>query len=550
MKKIAFEKKSRDKLLEGCKIMYESVGVTYSPVGRNVAIGRQWGTPIVIHDGVSVAKEVEVEDELVQLGIDLIKEAAQNQVSSTGDGTSATIILAYNIVKKGMDLIDGGMNAMTLRKQILKALPILVKEIKSISQEVKTKEQIKHVALVSSDDEEIATAVMESISKVGSSGLITVELGKRQKIETEYTEGMEIERGWGSFPHFVTNPEKMEAVVEDASVLVLGRKVTLLDEIVPLLEIIIGTGSKNIVIVGEVSGDAMSTLLVNKMKGNINALVISPPGYADSRASSLEDIALITGATVVTDEIGLPKEQLRQAFDKAWIGSTKKVIATKGTTNVIRYEPSDFKKDAAKKAITDRNERIKAKIKQLQDEKDKTDSTYDKEHILERLAKLTTGIAVIKVGSKSEIETREKLERVKDAVPAAQAAVEEGIVPGGGVAFLQAIKAFESKQLSEGERLLIEVLREPIKKILTNAGEDAKDQDKIMAEIMQKGGNFGYNVLAEKVEDLIKAGVIDPTKVIRLALENAVSVATSILTTDCSIALARPKEQQSNMQLA
>jgi len=548
MKLLKFGKEAREALLEGCRQMEKSVGTTYSPAGRNVVFGRQWGVPKVIHDGVTVAKEVEVEDEFVQLGIDLIREASQNQVSATGDGTTATTILAYHIVEKGMKLIDSGVNAMLLRKQILKALPEILKRIKSTAQEVKTKEQIKHVALVSSDDEEIANAVTEAVSKVGAGGLVTWELNKRQKIETEYTEGMELDRGWGSFPHFVTNPDRMEAVIEDASVLVLGRKVTLVDEIVPLLEVVIGTGSKNLVIIGEVSGDAISTLIVNKMRGNIQALVIAPPGYADTRVDGLEDIAIITGATVVTDEIGMPKEQFRQSFDKNWIGTTKKVIATRGTTNIVRYDVKDFKKEADIKSIKERNDRILARIEELKTKKAEADSIYDKEKLQERLARLTTGIAVVKVGSTAELETNEKLERVKDAIPATQAAVDEGIIPGGAIAFLHASASIEPT--NDGERLLKEILQEPIKKILDNAGEDEKDQSKILEQISQKGGNYGYNINTEKVEDLMKSGVIDPVKVIRLALENAVKVATSILTTDCAIPIKRKPEPTTNMQMA
>lgn len=548
-KVIAFNKEARHKLLEGCRLMAQAVGSTYSPVGRNVAYARQWGSPKIVHDGVTVAKEVESEDELVQMGIDLIKEAAQNQVSVTGDGTSLTTILAYNIVDQGVKLIDDGANPMVIRKQILKALPELIKALTLQAKPVKTREQIKHVALVSSDDEEIAEAVTEAIDKVGMGGLVTVEYNKRQKIETEYTDGMKLDRGWGSYPHFVTNPDRMEAVVEDASVLVLGRKISLIDEVVPLLEVVIAQGSKNIVIFGEVSGDAMSTIIMQRLRGNINALVVAPPNYAEARRDALEDIAILTGATVVTDEIGMSKEQFRQAFNKDWIGSTKKVIASKGTTNIIKYESSHFKNDAAKKNIEARNQRINDRIESIRQELKNTDVVYDKEKLQERLSRLTTGIAVVKVGSSSELETNEKMERVKDAVPAAQAASEEGIVPGGSIALLHAVEVVLSgSNLTDGEKILRLALSEPIVKILTNAGEDLKSAQTIIEEIKKKGGNYGYNVLTEKVEDLMKAGVIDPVKVIRLALENAVNVATSILTTDTVIAIKKEKVE-TNMNM-
>lgn len=550
MKILKFGKEARDDLKKGCQIMYRAVGTTYSPAGRNVAYARRWGTPAVIHDGVSVAKEVEVEDEGVQMGIDLIREAAQNQVSTTGDGTTLTTILAYHIVDKGMKLVDENVNPMVLRKQILKVLPLLVEEVKKRSQEVKTSEQIEHVALVSSDDKEIASAVAFSIGKVGSTGLVTVEINKRSKIETNYTEGMQFERGWGRFAHFVTNPEKMEAVIENPAVLVLGRKVTLVDEILPLVQVVIAKGSKSLLIVGEVDGDAISTLIVNKMKGNLNILVVEPPGYGDPRRDALEDIALITGSTVVTDEVGLPKDQFATSFKKEWIGSTKKVIATKGTTNIIKYDSSDFTKPEHKKGIDDRNKLIAEKIAQLEQLRKTTDSVYDKEQIAVRLARLTTGIAVIKVGAASEIEQKEKMERVKDAVPAAQAAAEEGIVPGGGVVLTQIAQILKDlPEQNEGTNLLYDVLHEPMLKILENAGESDKRKKEIIEEIKKKGGNFGYNVLSEKVEDLIKSGVIDPTKVVRLALENSIGVATSILTTDCIIPV-KNEVVNTNMQMA
>lgn len=541
MKKIIYKDEARKKLQEGVQMMYDSVATTYSPKGRNVAIGRQWGLPLVVHDGVTVAKEVEAKDEYVNIGVDLIREAATKQVSEAGDGTTVTTILAYHIVNKGLELLKTGVNPMVLRKQIEKVLPDLIKKINDLSQEVKTPEQIHHVSLISSSDDMIADAVTDAVSKVGAEGLITVELGRSQKIEVEYTEGLEIDKGWGEYPHFVTNADRMEAVVEDASVLVLGRKVTLINEIQPLLEAVV-TKNKNIVIIGEVSGDALSMIIVNKMKGNINALVVSPPAYGDRKKEGLDDIALITGATVVTDEIGLPKEQFVNQFDKRWIGSAKMVIARKRTTNIVKYEAEDFKEENAHAHILKRNETIEERIKSLKEQRDKAASIYDKEKIQERLARLTTGVAVIKVGAKDDITAREKLERVKDAVPAAQAAVDEGIVPGGGIVLMQLSQVLSDRKMNEGEQLLYDILNEPIKKILLNAGEDDKRQKTILATIAKKGGNYGYNVNSGEVEDLMKVGVIDPTKVIRLALENAVSVGTSILTTDCLIAIEREKE--------
>lgn len=550
MKTMAFGKEARDKLLEGAKIMYDAVGTTYSPAGRNVAYSRQWGAPNVVHDGVTVAKEVEVEDELVQLGIDLIKNAAENQVTSSGDGTTLTTILSYHLVAKGKALVDAKtINAMKLRKQVLKAIPELTKELKSLSIPVKTREQVKHVAMVAADDEEIAEAVTEAVEKVGVNGLVTTALNKRQKIEVEYAEGMEIERGYGMHSIFVTNPDRMEAVIENASVLILGRKVTLKDEMIPLLEVVVASGSKNIFIIGEVSGDALFVVAQNKYKGNISALIVSPPGVGENRRNTLEDVAILTGATVVNDEIGMSPDQFRQSFNKNWIGTTKKVIASKFTTNVIPYSAEDFEEKVQKDGIVARTKLLKERINLLKKQKEETESVFDREQYSERLARLTTGIAVIKVGSKSEITTNEKFERVKDAVPAVQAAKQEGIVAGGAVSLLRILRVFYNRDLNPGERLVMDILKEPIKKMLANAGEEPEQIEKILGKILEGGANFGYNVLTEKVEDLVKAGVIDPTKVIREAIENAANVATSVITTDCIIAI-KTEKSNSNMMMA
>lgn len=550
MKIILFGKEARDKLREGAKIMYQAVGTTYSPAGRNVAYGRQWGAPNVVHDGVTVAKEIEVEDETVQLGIDMIKNAAENQVTTSGDGTTLTTILAYHIVDKGMDLADNNkINAMKLRKQILKAIPDLVKELKSFSTPVKTREQVKHVAMVAADDEEIAEAVTDAVEKVGANGLVTTALNKRQKIEIEYSEGMEIERGYGMHSVFVTNPDRMEAVIEATSVLILGRKVTLKDEMIPLLEVIVASGSKNMLLIGDISGDALFVVAQNKFKGNISALIVPPPGVGENRKNILDDLALLTGSTVVSDEIGMQPDQFRQAFNKSWIGTAKKVIATKFTTNIIPYTIDDFTEKEKKVAIDARTKLVKERVDLLKKQKEETESPFDKEQYAERLARLTTGIAVVKVGSKSEITTNEKFERVKDAVPAVQAAKQEGIVAGGAVSLLRILNVFAGRELNPGESLLREILQEPIRKMLINAGEEEEQIDAIIAKIKEGGTDFGYNVLTEKVENLVKAGVIDPTKVIREAIENAANIGTSIITTDCTIAI-KTEKSNTNMMMA
>lgn len=547
MKKILTGTDARLKLKEGCNLMDRVVGTTYSPKGRNVTYQRPWGLPLVQHDGVSVAKEVESKDEYVQLGIELIREAATKQVSEVGDGTTLTTILANSIVEKGMALMDKGVNPMVLRKQIEKVVPILTDEIRKKSQPVKTKEQIRHVAYVSSNDDEIADAVTEAIEKVGADGLITPEEGLKQKIEVDYAVGLELDRGWGEVKFFVTNPERMEAIVENTSILVLGKKVTLISEIQPLLEVVIANRNKNIVIIGEMAGDALNMVVTNKIRGNIQALVVKPPEFGDTRQDLLDDIALITGAKVVIDEIGMPKDTFSRTFDPRWIGSAKMVIARKNTTNIIKYEVSDFKDAANKKTLVERDRLIKERIEALKKLRDSFESPYDIEKISERIARLSVGVALVKVGGKTDTDRREKLERVKDAIPAAQAAVSEGIVPGGAVILQQIAESINRGDLDDGEKLIHDSLLEPIKRLLKNAGESDESIAKILMEMKRKGGNFGYNCENGKVEDLVKTGVIDPSKVIRMAIEHAVAVASSILTCDAIIAIER--EEKNNQMI-
>lgn len=548
MKKIITGKGVRDAFIEATRILDQSVALTYSPKGRQVGIQRTWGNSILVQDGITVAKEVESEDEFINMAIGYIREAAQTTASSAGDGTTVTTIIADQLIDKGIKLIEAGTNPMVLRKQILAALPGLIEEIRSFSQPVKTKQEIRHVAYVSSRDDAIADAVTEAVEKVGYEGLITPEMSNKKGVEVSLSEGLELNRGYGEYFHFVTNPDRMEAIIEDASVLVLGRKVTLISEIKPLLESVISTGSKNVFIVGDVSGDALEGIVMNKMKGNLSALVVPAPEYGEARRQILEDIALLTGATVVVDQIGMSIQDYAKSFQTSWIGTTKMVIARKTATNVIKYEASDFEDAEQKKKIIARNQIIKQRIETLRSQRDNADSIYDKEKIQERLARLTTGVAVIKIGGNNETDIREKMERAKDAVPAAQSAKEEGIVPGGGVVLLQVAKSLEGKQRNEGEQLLFEALQEPIKKLLSNAGEDIKSQNNILELVKKKGGSFGYDVEQGKVVDLIKAGVIDPTKVIRQALENAVIVSASALTCGCLIAIKR-EDTKTQMQI-
>ncbi len=538
MKKIIFKQEAREKLREGAKIMHDAVVTTLSPKGRNVGITRQWGTPIVVHDGVTVAREVEDKDEFVNSGIQLIREAASKTNEEAGDGTTTSTLLAYQIIDRGMTLLEEGTNPMVLRKQMEESIPKLKEELKKISKPVKGLEDIKRVAFISSADEEIGNYVAQAVEKVGDHGLITVEEGGVE-MGIDYTEGMEFNKGYAA-PHFITSPQRMESVIDSPIIAVIGKKVTLVKEILPLLEVMAAI-KKDIVIIGDVEGDALKTAVVNKMKGNINILIVPPPGYADRKDNALEDIALITGATVVSDEIGLDLTQFQNQFDKKWIGTAKMVVAGKNSTMIIKQEEKDVVTEPEKESIKERNKKLEERIENLKEYIKKEKSPFEVEKAQERLAKLTTGVAIIKVGAKTEAAMRERLERTKDAVSAARAASDEGIVPGGGVAFIQIAKIFEGRDLNPGEQLLFNVLHTITDKLLENAGEDEKKQVEIIKEIKQKGGDFGYNVNSGQVEDLIKSGVIDPAKVIRLSLENAVEVGGSILSTDCLIVDEREK---------
>ena len=522
-KLLSFKEEAREKLFKGVSLLADAVTTTLGPKGRNVAIQRQWGMPIVVHDGVTVAREVGCKDELRAIGMNLVREAAQKTNEEAGDGTTTATLLAYEIVKEGLKLVKEGMNPMVLRTQIYAILPDLLAELKKLSSEVKDKEQIARVAYISSADLKVGELVAEAIEKVGSDGLVTVEEGKGMETEVEYTDGMEFKKGYIS-PYFVTNPKRMEAVIENPFIVILNKQISMAKEIIPILETIATKVSKDILIIAmSVSGDALATLVHNKMKGVINAVAVPAPGHGDDKVHYLEDIAVLTGAKVWSDE-----KPINIHLDKDWLGKAERVIVTKDTTVIIRG-------GGDKKAIQER-------IKGLRQQKKDAETDFVKEKIEERLAKLTTGVGVIKVGAKTEIDMREKLERVKDAIGAATAAKEEGVVAGGGTVFLQMRKVL--KKANEGQKLLWSVLESPARKLMANSGESNEAINDYISHLSKLGGNLGYEVESGMIKDLKKEGIIDPTKVVRLALENAVGVGTSILTTDCLIAIKIEKEDK------
>lgn len=528
MKKLTFKKDARGSLVEGVRMMYDAVCTTLGPKGRNVAIARQWGLPIIVHDGVTVAREVEAKDEFVNMGINLVREAAQKTNDEAGDGTTTSTLLAYEIVKRGMAMLEKGTNPMSLRMQINEALLVVRDELAKLSTKTTKKEDLQRVAFISSSDKEIGDLVGEAVHKVGEDGIVSVEEGYGKETTIEHTDGMMIDKGYTS-AYLVTNPQRMEAVLENCLVVVTDRKITTQIELAPLVEVLAGH-NKNIVVFGDISGDALRLIVHNKMRGNINALVVEPQGHGDSRREYLQDICIATGAQIISDEIGLDMKTFAEQFDLKMVGKAKQVVADKKSTVIIGGA-------GAKKVV----EEHVANLKKL---REKSESMYASEILDERIAKLTAGVTVVKVGAKTELEMRERIERVKDAIGAAKAALQEGIVPGGGIAFLRVAEHLEALDgITDGGKLLVEVLREPIRKLLVNSGEDEAGVKSYISGLPKRGPNFGYEVNSGKIVDMIKEGIIDPTKVLRLSLENAVSVATSILTTDVLIVdeLEQPK---------
>lgn len=518
-KQIVFEEEAHSKLIEGVSIMYRAVCSTLSPKGRNVAIARQWGIPAVLHDGVTVAKAVDHDDPLVRMGMDLIRQAAQKTVEECGDGTTTSTLLAHEFVQGGMNLVKNSkVNPVILRRELQDVLAIILEQLEKDAVPVKDNNDIKRVATIASTDEQIGELVAKAMKKVGNDGLITTEDSNTPQTFVDYTEGMTFESGFRA-PQFVTDPSRMESVIHNPLIAVIDRKVTTNDEIVPLVETMVKM-SKDIVIFGDIGGDALSTLVVNKMRGTINCLVIAPPGHADRREAAMQDIALMTGATVFSAELGMDPEQFAEKFDTAWLGTAKRVIADRKSSIIIEGAGDP--------------EKIKVEINRIRGLKDNAENEYQREKYEERLAKLTSGVAVIKVGSKTEAETREKIERVKDAIGAARAAMSEGIVPGSGKEFIMLKKFLMHRgKNTEGKKLFLKVLESVSRKVMSNSGENKETiDDHIQTLIRSRSKWTGYEALSGRIANLLTEGVIDPAKVIRCSLENSVSVATSILTTD------------------
>ncbi len=514
---LKFDADAREKLLKGINVLTDAVAATLGPKGRNVAIDKKWGAPNVVHDGVTVAKEIELEDPFENMGAQLLKEAASRTNDVAGDGTTTATVLAQAIVVEGLKNIQAGANPMILRKGIDRSVNVLVEELRKMSKKLTTPSEITQVATISAQNEEIGKIISDAISKVGKDGVITVEEGRSLEMSVEYKEGMEFEKGYSS-AYFVTDTDKMEASLEDPYILITDKKIGSMQELLPFLEKFVQVSKTLVIIADEVSGDALSTLVLNKLRGIFQVLAVQAPGFGDRRKAALEDIAILTGGTVISEDTG-------RKFDSVEIddlGRAGRVTSSKDSTLVV---DGKGKKSA-----------IDARIGQIRRELEAATSSFDKERLAERLAKLTGGVAVINVGAATEIEMKEKKERVIDAVAATKAAIEEGIVPGGEIALLRAAKALQTLKAEGEEKVGIEIVKKaiekPFRKLLQNAG---MDEGVYLAKVLEAAGNMGVDVMDGELKDLVKAGVIDPVKVTRSALQNAASVAIMVMTTQVLI---------------
>ena len=523
-KQIIFSEEARRNLKIGVDVLAEAVKTTLGPKGRNVALDKKWGAPTVTHDGVTVAKEIELEDPFQNMGAQLLKEAATKTNDVAGDGTTTATVLAQKIVTEGLKNVAAGANPMLLKHGIEAGTEAIVEAIKAQSKELKDKTEVANVAAISANDREIGELIAEVMDKVGKDGVITVEESKGLAFETEYVEGMQFDRGYIS-PYFITNPEAMQAELENPYILIYDKKISAATDMVPVLEKLVQIGKRDLVVIAEdVDGEALATLVLNKLRGMINCVAVKAPGFGDRRKAMLQDMAVLTGGTVITEELGRKLESA-QVSD---LGRADKIVVTKDDTTVIAGA-GDAKQ-------------IKGRIEQIRAEIDNSTSDYDREKLQERLAKLAGGVAIIRVGAGTEVELKEKKHRVEDALSCTRAAVEEGIVPGGGVALLNAISALDGIEMGyadeqTGVNILRRALEEPTRQLAANAGHDGAV---IVREIFRHqeaadNKNIGFDVLNETYGDMTEKGIIDAAKVTRSAMEHAASIAAMILTTEALI---------------
>lgn len=528
-KQILFNEEARAKMKKGADILANSVRVTLGPKGRNAVLDKGFGAPTITKDGVTVAKEVELEDKFENLGAEIVKEVASKTADVAGDGTTTATVLAQQIIAEGLKNVTAGADPLSLKRGIDQATEAVVANLKKISKEVSGQEEIKQVAAISANDKKIGETIAAAMEAVGKNGVITVEESQTFGIDSKVEEGMQFDRGYVSH-YMVTDTEKMQAIYNDVNILITDQKISSVQEMLPLLESLAQSGRKELVIIAdEIEGEALATLVVNKIRGVLNTVAIKAPGFGDRKKEMLQDIAIMTGAKVVSEELGM---KLSSATLDV-LGSARKVVVTKENTTIVEGH-------GEAQAIKDRVNQIKKALEEA-------DSDFDKEKLQERLAKLTGGVAVIRVGAATETEMKEKKDRIEDALAATKAAVEEGVLVGGGVAYLRSLEAVEKLGLSGEEKLGAEILKKaltaPSEQIARNAGQDGTV---VVAEILKNKGNFGYNAQEGRFEDLVQAGIIDPTKVVRSALQNAASAAGLFLTTEVAITDIPKKEEDSH----
>jgi len=524
-KQIIFDQEAREYFKRGADTLASAVKVTLGPRGRNVVLDKKFGPPTSTHDGVTVAKEIEIEDPFANMGVSLIKEAAKKTSDDVGDGTTTATVLAQAIIREGFKNIAAGADAMALKHGIEKATAAVIEELKTMAKPVSTKEQMTKIATITAHDADIGEIIGEVMDRVGKDGVVTVEESKGIKFETEYVEGMKFDRGYIS-PYFITDAEKMEAVVEDPYILITDKKLSAVSDLLPALEKVSAT-SKNIVIIGEdIEKEALATLVVNKLKGTLNCLTVKAPGFGDRRKEMLEDMAILTGGTVITEEKGRKLDSVNIED----LGRARRVVADKDNTTIVEGKGS--------------RELITARVKQIKAQIEETKSDYDREKLQERLAKLAGGVGVIKVGAPTEVELKEKKRRVEGALSATRAAAEEGTLPGGGVAFIKAIRALDKLSLEgdelTGANIIRRALEEPLRQLAANAGQDGSV---VLEKVKSSKPGIGYDVVTEEYVDMEERGIIDPLKVTRSALQNASSVAAMALITESLVTDIPEKEK-------
>ncbi len=524
-KVLQYDEEARKSILKGVNTLADAVKVTLGPKGRNVIIDRSYGAPTVTKDGVTVAKEIELEDRFENMGAQMVKEVASKTSDVAGDGTTTATILAQAIFREGAKSVAAGSNPMDLKRGIDKAVEVVVKELRKLSKPTKDAKEIAQVGTISANnDEAIGAIIAEAMEKVGKEGVITVEEAKGLDTELEIVEGMQFDRGYLS-PYFVTNAEKMEVELEDCLILINEKKISNMKDLLPVLEQIAKMGRPLLIISEDIEGEALATLVVNKIRGTLHVAAVKAPGFGDRRKAMLEDIAILTGGKMISEDMGYKLENAKIED----LGRAKRITIDKDNTTII--DGAGARKD------------LEGRVKQIRAQVEETTSDYDREKLQERLAKLVGGVAVIKVGAATETEMKEKKARVEDALNATRAAVEEGIVPGGGVAYLRTLAALDKMKLEGDEevgvRIVKKSLEEPLRMIANNAGMEGSI---VVEKVKEKKGSFGFNARTDKYEDMIAAGVIDPTKVTRFALQNAASVASLMLTTQCMIA-DKPKDE-------